>query len=337
MISPGAAERRWESSMKRPTVAALAALLAIVTPAAAQNYPSKPITIIVPFAAGGPTDALARVLGERMRQSLGQTILVENVTGAGGTLGVARVVRAAPDGYTLSIGHLGTHVINGAIYPLTFDLVNDLDPVAEISSNPMMIVSKNDVPAKNLKELIAWIRSKDGKVSAGTAGVGSGAHFSGVYFEQLIGVKLQFVPYRGTGPALQDLVAGQIDLIVDQASNSLPQVQAGKIRAYGIASTKRLAAAPDIPTADEAGLPGFHIELWSAIWVPKGTPKDIVAKLNAAVVDALADPAVRKRFAEVGLDVPPRAQQTPEALAAHQQAEVKKWWPMIKAANIKAN
>jgi len=321
--------------MKRLTVAVVAMMLALVTSAGAQNYPLKPITIIVPFAAGGPTDALARVLGERMRQSLGQTILVENVTGAGGTLGVARAVHAAPDGYTLSIGHLGTHVVNGAIYPLGFDLVNDFDPVAEISSNPMLIVSKNDVPAKNLKELIAWIKANDGKVSAGTAGVGSGSHFAGVYFEQLIGVKLQFVPYRGTAPALQDLVAGQIDLIVDQASNSLPQVQAGKIRAYGIASTKRVPAAPAVPTVDEAGLPGFHIELWSGIWVPKGTPKDIVAKLNAAVVDALADPAVRKRFAEVGLDVPPRAQQTPEALAAHQQAEVKKWWPMIKAANIK--
>ena len=187
-------------------------------------------------------------------------------------------MRAAPDGYTLSIGHLGTHVINGAIYPLTFDLVKDLDPVALIASNPMMIVSKNDVPAKNLKELIAWIKANDGKVTAGTAGLGSGAHFSGVYFEQLIGAKLQFVPYRGTGPALLDLVAGQIDLIVDQASNSLPQVKAGKIRPYGITADKRLAAAPDVPTVDEAGLPGFHVELWSAIWVPKGTPKDIVAQ-----------------------------------------------------------
>ena len=201
----------------------------------------------------------------------------------------------------------------------------------------MMIVSKNDVPAKNSEGTDRLDQSNDGKVSAGTAGVGSGSHFSGVYFEQLIGAKLQFVPYRGTGPALQDLVAGQIDLIVDQASNSLPQVRAGKIRAYAITADKRLAAAPDVPTVDEAGLPGFHVELWSAIWVPKGTPKDIVAKLNAAVVDALADPAVRKRLAEVGLDIPPRAQQTPEALAAHQQAEVKKWWPMIKAANIKLN
>jgi len=198
-------------------------------------------------------------------------------------------------------------------------------------------VSKNDIPAKNLKELIAWIKANDGKVTAGTAGVGSGAHFSGVYFQQLIGANLQYVPYRGTGPALLDLVAGQIDLIVDQASNSLAQVKGGKIRAYAITDDKRLAAAPDIPTVDEAGLPGFHVELWSGIWAPKGTPKDIVAKLNAAVVEALADPAVRKRLAEVGLEIPPRAKQTPEALAAHQQAEVKKWWPMIKAANIKVN
>ena len=280
---------------------------------------------------------LARVLGDRMRQSLGQAIIIENVTGAGGTIGVARAVRSAPDGYTLSIGHLGTHVINGAIYPLNFDLVGDLDPVALVASNPMMIVSKNDVPAKTLKELIAWMKSNSGKISAGTAGVGSGAHFSGVYLEQITGVKLQYVPYRGTGPALQDLMAGQIDIIVDQASNSLPQVQAGRIRAYGITDTKRLSAAPDIPTVDEAGLPGFHIELWSAVWAPKGTPKDIIAKLNAAVVEALADPAVQKRFADSGLEVPPRAKQTPEALAAHQQAEVKKWWPMIKAANIKVH
>jgi len=324
--------------MKLLTIAAVtAAMLTGIVTANGQAYPSKPITIIVPFAAGGPTDALARVLADRMRQSLGQTIVIENVTGAGGTLGVARAVRSAPDGYTVSIGHLGTHVINGAIYPLTFDLVNDLDPVALIVSNPMMIVSKNAIPSKNLKELIAWIKANDGKVTAGTAGLGSGSHFAGVYFEQLIGVKLQFVPYRGTGPALQDLVAGQIDVIVDQASNSLPQVQGGTIRAYGITANKRLPAAPNIPTVDEAGLPDFHVELWSALWVPKGTPKEIVAKLNAAAVAALADPAVQKRFADVGLEVPPRDKQTPEALAAHQQAEVKKWWPMIKAANIKVN
>ncbi len=321
--------------MQRLLVAAVAAL-ALIGSANAEDYPSRPISIIVPFAAGGPTDALARVLGEGMRQALGQTIIVEDVTGAGGTIGVARAVHAAPDGYTLSIGHLGTHVINGAIYPLNFDLVNDLEPVALVASNPMMIVSKSDVPAKDLKELIAWIKAHDGKVLAGTAGVGSGAHFSGVYFEQKIGAKLQFVPYRGTGPAMLDLVAGHIDLIVDQASNSLPQVKAGKIRAYAITDSKRLAAAPEVPTVDEAGLPGFHIELWSAVWAPKGTPKDIIAKLNAAIVKTLADPTVHQRFAEMGLQVPPREQQTPEALGVHQRAEVKKWWPMIKAANIKA-
>jgi len=321
--------------MNKPIVAAIVAALAFVAPASAQNYPSRPITIIVPFSAGGPTDALARILGERMRQSLGQPILVENVTGAGGTIGVARAVHAAPDGYTLSIGHLGTHVINGAIYPLNFDVVKDLEPVAKIASNPMWVVSKNAIPAKDLKELVAWLKSNDGKVTAGTAGVGSGSHFSGVYLNQQIGTKLQFVPYRGTGPALLDLVAGQIDIIVDQASNSLAQVKSGKIRAYAVMSDKRLAAAPEIPTVDEAGLPGFHVELWSGIWVPKGTPADIVAKLNKAVTDALTDPAVRKRMEETGLDIPPREEQTPQALGAYQRAEVKKWWPMIKAANIK--
>jgi len=321
--------------MKKLIVAALATALTSITTAGAETYPSRSITIIVPFSAGGPTDALARVLGDRMRQTLGQPIVVENVTGAGGTIGVGRAVHAAPDGYTLSIGHLGTHVVNGAIYPMNFDLVKDLEPVAMIASNPMMIVTKNDIPAKNLKELIAWIKSNDGKATAGTAGVGSGSHFSGVYLGQLIGAKFQFVPYRGTGPALLDLVAGQIDLIVDQASNSMAQVKAGKIRPYAITSEKRVAAAPDVPTVDEAGLPGFYVELWSGIWVPKGTPKDIIGKLNAAIRDALADPAVRKRLEETGLDIPPHEMQTPEALGAHQKAEVNKWWPMIKAANIK--
>jgi tripartite-type tricarboxylate transporter receptor subunit TctC len=334
MISARTKKERGKA-MKKSFVAAVVAVLVAITSASAENYPSRPITFIVPFSAGGPTDALARILGERMRQTLGQPILVENVTGAGGTIGVGRAVHAAPDGYTLSIGHLGTHVVNGAIYPLNFDLVKDLEPVAKIASNPMMLVSKNAIAAKNLKELIAWLKVNDGKVTAGTAGVGSGSHFSGVYFAQLIGTKFQFVPYRGTGPALLDLVAGQIDIIVDQASNSLSQVKSGKIRAYAITADKRLAAAPDIPTVDEAGLPGFHVELWSGIWVPKGTPKDIIAKLNAAIVDALADPAVRKRLEEAGLDIPPREQQTPEALGTYQQAEVKKWWPLIKAANIK--
>lgn len=310
-------------------------LLTSLSPAPAQNYPSKPITIIVPFAAGGPTDALARAVSERLRQSLRQPILIENVTGAAGTIGVTRAARAAPDGYTISMGHLGTHVINGAIYSLPFDLINGLEPVVLLGSNPMLIVSKNAVPAKNLKELIAWLKDNQDKASIGTAGIGSGAHFSALYFQSLIGTKIPYVAYRGTGPAIQDLVAGQIDLIVDQASNSLPQVQAGRIRAYAVTDDKRLGAATQIPTVDEAGLPGFHVAVWSAFWVPKGTPKEIVAKLNGAAKEALADPAVRKRLADVGVEIPAVDKQTPDALHALQKAEAAKWWPMIKAANVK--
>ena len=303
--------------------------------AQAQPYPSRPITIIVPFAAGGPTDVMARALAERMRSTLGQTLLIENVTGAGGSIGVGRAVQAAPDGYTISMGNTGTHVASGAIYPLKYDLLSDLEPLALLATNPMVIVAKTGMAARNLRDLIDWLRANPGKVAAGTAGVGSGSHIAAVYFESATGTKLNFVPYRGTGPALQDLVAGQIDMIVDQASNSMAQIQAGKIRAYAVAANKRLAAAPDVPAVDEAGLPGFHVSVWTALWVPKGTPNDVIAKLNAAVVDALADPTVRQRFADAGLEIPPRDQQTPEALGRHHQAEIEKWWPIIKAANIK--
>jgi tripartite-type tricarboxylate transporter receptor subunit TctC len=316
-------------------VAIVASVLASVATAHAQAYPSRPITINVPFAAGGPSDALARILGERMRQTLGQTFVVENVVGAGGSIAVGRAVRAAPDGYTISYGHLGTHVFNGAIYPLQYDLLADLEPLALLPSNPMVIVSKNALPAKNLQELIAWLKANQSKVTAGTAGAGSGSHIAGVYFEKVTGLRLQYVPYRGTGPAMNDLVGGQIDIIVDQVSNSMPQIRAGTIRAYAISDTKRLAAAPDIPTADEAGLPGFHMTLWNALWVPKGTPKDVIAKLNGAVVEAMADPTVKQRLTDLGLDIPPREQQTPEALGAWHKAEVAKWWPIIRAANIK--
>jgi tripartite-type tricarboxylate transporter receptor subunit TctC len=322
--------------MRKSLIAiALAAACTFAADAAAQTFPSRPITIIVPFAAGGPSDVLARVLGERMRATLNQTVIVENATGAGGTLGVTRAARAAADGYTVSFGHLGTHVINGAIYPLPFDLLNDLEPVGLIGGNPQMVVSKNAVPAKNLKELIAWIKANEANVTIGTAGVGSGSHFSGLYFQQLIGTKARYVPYRGTGPAMQDLVAGNIDIIVDQASNAMPQVQGGRIRAYAITASKRIAAGPDIPTVDEAGLPGYHIWLWSGLWVPKGTPKDVIAKLNAALREALADPGVLKRFGDLGLEASARDQQTPEALRQHQKAEADKWWPMIKAAGVK--
>jgi tripartite-type tricarboxylate transporter receptor subunit TctC len=303
--------------------------------AQAQSYPSKPVTINVPFAAGGPTDSMARAVSERLRQALGTTIIIENVTGAAGTIGVTRAARSAPDGHTISMGHLGTHVINGAIYSLPFDLINDFEPVALLGSNPMLVVSKNAIPAKNLTELIAWLKANQDKATIGTAGIGSGAHFSALYFQSLIGTRIPYVAYRGTGPAIQDLVAGQIDLIVDQASNSLPQAQAGRIRAYAVTDAKRLAAAPDIPTVDEAGLKGFHVAVWSAFWVPKGTPKAIVAKLNAATKEALADPAVKKRLNDVGVDLPPLDQQTPEALRALQKAEAAKWWPIIKAAEVK--
>jgi tripartite-type tricarboxylate transporter receptor subunit TctC len=322
--------------MRKSLIAvALAAVCAIAADAAAQTFPSRPITIIVPFAAGGPSDVLARVLGERMRATLNQTVIVENVTGAGGTIGVTRAARAAADGYTISFGHLGTHVINGAIYPLTFDLLNDLEPIGLIGGNPQMVISKNAVPAKNLKELIAWIKANEANVTIGTAGVGSGSHFSGLYFQSLIGTKSRYVPYRGTGPAMQDLVAGNIDVMVDQASNVMPQVQGGRIRAYAVTASKRIAAGPDIPTVDEAGLPGYHIWLWSGLWAPKGTPKDVVARLNGALREALADQGVLKRFGDLGLEASAADQRTPEALRKHQKAEADKWWPMIKAAGVK--
>jgi tripartite-type tricarboxylate transporter receptor subunit TctC len=310
-------------------------LLALSGSAFAENFPSHPITVIVPFSAGGPSDAMMRIMAERMKTTLGETILIENVTGAGGSLGVGRTVRSPPDGYTIGFGHLGTNVANGAIYKLGYDLIADLEPVVLLPSNPMIIVSKNAVPAKSLKELLAWLKSRPAPPTAGTAGAGSGSHIGGLYFENVSGIKLQYVPYRGTAPALNDLVAGQIDIIVDQTSNSINQVRGGTIRAYAITDEKRIEQAPDVPTTDEAGLPGFHMTLWSGLWVPKGTPKEIVAKLNAAAVDALNDPAVRKQLGNLGLQMPPADQLTPEALGAWQKAEIAKWWPMIKAANVK--
>jgi tripartite-type tricarboxylate transporter receptor subunit TctC len=321
--------------MRKAIWAALVALLAFGNAAAAENYPSHPITVIVPFSAGGPSDAMMRILAERMKLPLGETILIENVTGAGGSLGVGRTVRSAPDGYTIGFGHLGTNVANGAIYKLGYDLVADLEPVVMLPSNPMIVVSKNAVPAKSLKELLAWLKSRPVPAAAGTAGAGSGSHIAGLYFENATGIKLQYVPYRGTGPALNDLVAGQIDIIVDQLSNSINQVRAGTIRGYAVTDTKRAAQAADIPTVDEAGLPGFHMTLWSGLWVPKGTPKEIVAKLNAAAIEALSDPAVRKQLENLGLQMTPLDQLSPEALRDWQKAEIAKWWPMIKAANVK--
>jgi tripartite-type tricarboxylate transporter receptor subunit TctC len=321
--------------MRKSILAALMVMLSFANVALADKFPSHPITIIVPFSAGGPSDAMMRILGERMKLTLGEAVLIENVTGAGGTLGVGRTVRSPPDGYTIGFGHLGTNVVSGAIYNLGYDLITDLEPVVLLPSNPMIIVSKNAVPARSLNELLAWLKARPTPATAGTAGAGSGSHIAALYFENVSGIKLQYVPYRGTAPAMNDLIAGQIDLIVDQTSNSINQVRAGTIRAYAITDSKRVESASDIPTTDEAGLSGFHMTLWSGLWAPKGTPKDIVAKLNAAAVDALNDPAVRKQLENLGLQMPPKDRLSPEALGAWQKAEIAKWWPMIKAANIK--
>jgi tripartite-type tricarboxylate transporter receptor subunit TctC len=317
--------------------AVIAASVALTSQAAgaAESYPSRPITIVVPLAAGGPLDTIARILSEPMRAALGQPIIIENVTGASGSVGAGRVARATPDGLTLGIGFIGTHVFNGAIYQLNYDVVKDFEPIALLSSNPHIVVANPALPATDLKGLIAWLRAHQDKASAGTAGVGASTHMGAVLFSNLIGVHIALVPYRGAAPALQDVIAGQTDIMVDVASNSLPYVQSGKVRPFAVTAATRLASAPDIPTTDEAGLPGFYITTWYGLYGPRGMPQEIVAKLDAAVMAALADPAVRRRCADVGLAIPPPDQQTPQALAALQRAEIEKWWPIIKAANIK--
>ena len=317
--------------------AGAAALPAASRLARAQSYPSRQITMIVPFAAGGPADTVGRILAERMRTSLGQTVVIENVPGAGGSIGVGRVARAAPDGYTFGMGISSTQVVNPVIYSLPYDVQTDFEPITLLASNPHFIVAKKANPANDLKEFIAWLKANPDKASAGTAGAGSPPHVGAVFFQNLTGTRFGYVPYRGGGPAMQDLVAGQIDMMVDAPATVVPQLRAGTIKVYALAAKSRLASAPNVPTTDEAGLPGFHFSAWFAFLAPKGMPKPMVDRLNAAAVEALADAGVRARLAEFGLDPFPREQQTPQAVTALHKAEIATWWPIIKAAKIKGD
>jgi tripartite-type tricarboxylate transporter receptor subunit TctC len=313
------------------------AALPIVSRAArAQAYPSRPITLIVPYLAGGPADGLARPLAERMSKALGQPVVVENVPGQSGAIGVAQAVKAAADGYTLSYGHNGSHVVNGAVYSLPYDLRTDLEPIALLPSNPLSISARKDFPAANLKELIAWLKANPGKAGSGNVGPASGTNINAIYFENQTGTRFRVVPHKSVQTGMKALVAGELDLMFDQASHSLPFLRAGSIKSYGITSKTRTASAPDIPTTDEGGLPGFYSANWYGLWAPKGTPKEIVAQLNRAVVEALADPDVAKRLGDQGLDLPPADQRTSEALAAFHKSEIEKWWPIITKAGIKA-
>jgi len=320
---------------RREFIALVGGAAACPLAARAQTYPSRPITMIVPFATGGPTDTISRLIAEGMRPLLGQPVIIENVSGASGMIGVGRVARASSDGYTLSYGAWSTHVVNPAAYALPYDVLKDFEPVSLIASTPWLVVAKKDMPANDLESLIVWLRANTDKALAGTAGVGTPPHVGGVLFQAATRTRFQFVPYRSGGFVMQDLLAGQIDMAFLDPVTSLPQMRAGKIKVYAVMAKNRLPAASEIPTVDEAGLPGIYLTPWHAIWAPKGTPNDIISKLNAAVVEALANPVVRQSITDQGMEIPPREQQTPEALRTFHEAEIEKWWPIIKAANIK--
>jgi tripartite-type tricarboxylate transporter receptor subunit TctC len=301
----------------------------------AQTYPSRPITIVVPFAAGGGNDVVARILAEGMRKSLGQPVIVENVTGAAGNVGVARVSRASPDGYTIISGGWGTFVANGAIYSLSYDVRKDFEPVALQPAEPLVMLSRKTLPATNLRELIDWLKANPGKASMGTTGVGTPEHIFGYYLQRETGTQFQFVPYRGAPQEMQDMLAGSIDMMFPVAAAALSALHTGDVKVYAVSTPDHLATAPEIPTIEEAGFPNLAFKNWRAFFVPRGTPKDIVDKLNAAVVDTLADTAVQARLSDLGQQFWPREQETPEALGAFQKAEIDKWWPIIRAAGIK--
>jgi tripartite-type tricarboxylate transporter receptor subunit TctC len=317
-------------------IIAIALGLAPIAIADAQDYPTRPITMIVPFPAGGATDTLARFLAEQMRAVLGQSVVIENVAGAAGSIGVGRAVRSPADGYTLSIGTSSTHMLTGGLYALPFDLLNDLEPIIQIGSEPLLIVGKNGLPADDLKGLIVYLKANPDKASVGIAGVGATGHLTGIAFQKQTGTTFQFVPYRGNAPAMQDLLAGQIDFMIEPASNFKALLGTNSVKPFAITGRSRLPSSPDIPTADEAGLPGFFASLWYGLWVPKDTPKEIIVRLNAAMVQVLADPLTRKRLGDLGIQISAADQQSPGALRAFQKAEAARWWPIMKASGIKA-
>jgi|SRR6516165_2025926 tripartite-type tricarboxylate transporter receptor subunit TctC len=318
---------------KLVSVIALAAIAIGNCRASAESYPTRPVTIVAPFPAGGPSDALARILSEPLRAALGQPVVIENVVGAGGNIGIGRAARASPDGYTLAIGQWGTHVVNPVTYSLSYDIVNDFEPIALLANTPQLIIARKDFPANDVHELIAWLKANPDKAMAGTVGAAGGAQIAAIYFQRTTGTRFGFVPYRGGAQVMNDLIAGQVDFMFDQAANAIAQVRAGTIKAYAVMSGGRWRGAPDIPTIDQSGL---HVSYWHELWAPKGTPQHIIAKLNTAVVSVLADPEVQRGYATQGQDMWPRELQTPQALAAWHRAEIEKWSPIITAAHLKA-
>lgn len=302
----------------------------------AQTYPTRPITMIVPAAAGGPSDTIARIMGQHMQTTLGQPVVVENIAGANGTIGTARAVRSAPDGYTLSLGSLNSHVAASAVYPVKYDTLKDLEPVALFTNAPIWIVARNTLPAKDINGLIALLKSAPGKATAAIAGIGTASHLCGVHFQNNTDTRFLLVPYRSGAPAYADLVAGHVDFMCAESSATRQYQRTGQIKPFAVMGKTRWFGAPDVPTVDEVGLSGLYISFWQGLWVPKGTPKEVIAKLNAAIVSGFADAAMRQRLTDLGLDIPPRELLTPEAFGAFHKAETERWWPIIKAAGIKA-
>ena len=322
--------------MWKSLIATIVAIGAGIAGAQAQSYPSRPVTIIAPFPAGGPLDTIARIVAEPMREVLGQPVLVENVAGAGGNIGIGRLARAEPDGYTVGIGQWSTHVVNAVTYALPYNVQTDFEPIALLTITPQLIIARKDFPAKDIKDLIAWLKAHPDHATAGTVGAAGGAQVSAMYFQKETGTAFRFVPYRGGGPAVQDMVAGRVDLMFDQAANALAPVRAGTVKAYAVMSKSRWQALPEVPSSDESGVPGLYVSYWHAMWAPKNTPKEQIGKLSAAVMRALGDENVKKRLSGVGHDVFPRGQQTPGVLAEYHKAEIDKWWPIVRATGLKA-